>query len=108
MKNSDFGHIVEVVSELALREFKREELSSSGYSRREFYLKYLTLVRKNYIRIFWSKLNQLATYSYGCQCFNDSVHISGCFQWSEFLLSSRKSKRILWILVKHLDHTQYN
>ena len=68
MKNVNIGHLMEVASELALREFRREELGSAGYSRREFYLKYVTLARKNYLRIFWGKLNQLALRSYRGQC----------------------------------------
>ena len=59
---------MEVAAELALREFRRDELGSSGYSRREFYLKYVSLARKNYLRIFWRKLNEFALRSYRGQC----------------------------------------
>ena len=68
MKNINIGHLMEVAAELALREFRRYELGSSGYSRRELYLKYVSLARKNYLRIFWRKLNEFAFRSYRGQC----------------------------------------
>lgn len=64
MKNSYTEHLIEVAAELALRDFKRVELSTYNIRRKEFYSKYEKLARKNYIKIFWRKLNELALHAY--------------------------------------------